>query len=178
MTSTSQQIVINGFVSPLTATAPSVALDFYQHVFEQHRHKIYSLAFWMTDNEITAEEISTAVFARTFSRTRPYSDSQRVAEDIDRNLVSVLREYMPIGSVTLDTTPTATESIKGNTKRIHLERAVVQIPATERLVFLMHDVEGYGHADIARNLGITEDESKYALFQARILVRELVAKQI
>src|SRR5260221_13789728 len=125
MTSTSQQIVINGFVSPLTATAPSIALDFYQHIFEQQRHKIYSLAFWMTDNEITAEEISTTVFARTFSRTAPYSDSQRVVEDIDRNLVSVLREYMPIGSVTLDVTPTTRESVKGNTKRIHLERAVV-----------------------------------------------------
>src|SRR5947209_16063307 len=71
MSSTTQQIVINGFVTPLTATAPSIALDFYQHIFEQHRHKIYSLAFWMTDNEITAEEISTTVFARTFSRTVP-----------------------------------------------------------------------------------------------------------
>ena len=178
MTATPQQIVINGFVSPLTATAPSIALDFYQHIFEQHRHKIYSLAFWMTDNEITAEEISTTVFARTFSRTVPYSDSNLVGREIDRNLVSVLRGYMPIGAVTLDVTPTAKESVKGNTKRIHLERAVVQIPATERLVFLMHDVESYNHADIARTLGITEDESKYALCQARILVRELVSQMI
>lgn len=176
MTSTPQQIVINGFVSPLTATAPSIALDFYQQVFEEHRHKIYSLAFWMTDNEMTAEEISTTVFARTFSRTRPYSDSKRVAEDIDRNLVSVLREYMPIGSLTLDVKASARESIKENTKRVHLERAVVQIPATERLVFLMHDVENYRHADIAQKLGITEDESKSALYQARILVRELIAQ--
>jgi len=178
MTATPQQIVINGFVSPLTATAPSIALDFYQHIFEQHRHKIYSLAFWMTDNEITAEEISTTVFARTFSRTVPYSDSKHVGEEIDRNLVSVLREYMPIGAVTLDVNPTAKESVKDNTKRIHLERAVVRIPATERLVFLMHDVESYNHADIAQTLGITEDESKYALCQARILVRELVAQMI
>src|SRR3954469_21384332 len=131
MSSTLQQIVINGFVSPLTATAPSIALDFYQQVFEQHRHKIYSLAFWMTDNEITAEEISTNVFSRTFSRTRPYADSDKVAEAIDHNLVSVLREYMPIGNVTLKVTATVKESVKENTKRIHLERAVVQIPATE-----------------------------------------------
>ena len=178
MTSTPQQIVLTGYAAPLKATAPSVALDFYQHIFEQHRHKIYSLAFWMTDNEITAEEISTTVFARTFSRTVPYSDSQRVAEDIDRNLVSVLREYMPIGSITLNVEPTVKEAVKGNTKRIHLERAVVQIPTTERMVFLMHDVESYSHADIAQRLGITEDESKYALFQARILVREIVAKMI
>lgn len=178
MTSTPQQIVLTGYAAPLKATAPAVALDFYQHIFEQHRHKIYSLAFWMTDNEITAEEISTTVFARTFSRTAPYSDSQRVAEDIDRNLVSVLREYMPIGSITLNVEPTVKEAVKGNTKRVHLERAVVQIPTTERMVFLMHDVENYSHAEIAQRLGITEDESKYALFQARILVREIVAKMI
>jgi RNA polymerase sigma-70 factor (ECF subfamily) len=176
MSSTLQQIVIHGFVSPLTATAPSIALDFYQQVFEQHRHKIYSLAFWMTDNEITAEEISTNVFARTFGRTRPYADSDKVAGDIDRNLVTILREYMPIGSVTLDVTPTAKQSVKENTKRVHLERAVVQVPATERLVFLMHDVEGYTHTQISERLGITEDESKYALCQARILVRELVSQ--
>src|SRR5437763_1576560 len=173
MTTSPQQIVINGFVSPLKATAPAFALDFYQHVFEEHRHKVYSLAFWMTDNEITAEEISTTVFARTFARTMPYSDSQRLAESIDSNLVSVLLEYMPIGSLSLEVQNTAKESIQGNTKRIHLERAVVQIPSTERMVFLMHDVENYSHAQIAQILGITEDESKYALFQARILVREL-----
>jgi len=176
MSTTLNQIVINGFVSPLAATAPSVALDFYQQTFEQHRHKVYSLAFWMTDNEVTAEEISTSVFSRTFTRTRPYADSDKVAEAIDRNLVSVLREYMPIGNVTLEVTPTAREWARENTKRIHLERAVVQVPATERLVFLMHDVEGYTHAQIADRLGINQDESKYALCQARIVVRELVAQ--
>src|SRR3954471_6888739 len=124
MSATPNQIVINGFVSPLKAIAPAFALDFYQHVFEEHCHKVYSLAFWMTDNEITAEEISTTVFARTFSRTRPYSDSKRVAGDIDRNLVSVLREYMPIAALTLEVAPSKTASVTGNTKRIHLERAV------------------------------------------------------
>jgi RNA polymerase sigma-70 factor, ECF subfamily len=178
MTSTPNQIVISGFVQQIAAKAPAMAQDYYQNIFEEHRHKIYSLAFWMTDNEITAEEISTTVFARTFSRTRPYSDSKRVANEIDRNLVSVLREYMPIGALTLDVTASKTESITGNTKRIHLERAVVQIPSTERLVFLMHDVENYRHADIAEKLGISEDESKVALCKARILVRELVAEMI
>lgn len=177
ISTTPNQIVLTSFASP-SAVAPSIALDFYQQVFEQHRHKIYSLAFWMTDNEMTAEEISTTVFARTFARTMPYSDSQRVTDDIDRNLVATLREYMPVGNITMNVEATAKESIKGNTKRVHLERAVVQVPATERLVFLMHDVENYNHADIAAKLGITEDESKYALCQARILVRELVSQMI
>jgi DNA-directed RNA polymerase specialized sigma24 family protein len=49
------------------------------------------------------------------------------------------------------------------------------LPATERLVFLMHDVENYDHARIARTIGITEAESKAGLFQARLKLRELLA---
>ena len=62
-----------------------------------------------------------------------------------------------------------------NVKRIHLERAVVQLPATEKLIFLMHDVEGYEHDRISRLLGISEEESRYGLHQARIQIRNLIA---
>jgi len=41
-----------------------------------------------------------------------------------------------------------------------LERAVIQLPDTEKMIFLMHDVEGYDHARIARLLGMTEDSSR------------------
>ena len=58
-----------------------------------------------------------------------------------------------------------------------LERAVIELPATEKLVFLLHDVEGYNHAKIGRLLGLTEDESKLGLHQARLRIRELVAEQ-
>ena len=53
--------------------------------------------------------------------------------------------------------------------------AVVQVPPTERLIFLMHDVEGYDHARIARLLGVNEAESQTGLHQARIRIRQLVA---
>jgi len=148
--------------------APSV--DRYKEVYEENKDRIYSLAFWMTDNEMTAEEISTRVFCRAFS-----SPKAPKPEQIDRLLISELRETTPIGNLTLEDVPVSSSAIRGNTKRIHLERAVVQIPATERLAFLMHDVEGYDHARIARTLGITESESRQAVMQARILVRELIA---
>jgi RNA polymerase sigma-70 factor (ECF subfamily) len=65
--------------------------------------------------------------------------------------------------------------VQGNLKRVHLERAVVQLPATERLIFLLHDVEGYQHERISRFLGISEQESKNGLHQARVQIRNLVA---
>jgi RNA polymerase sigma-70 factor (ECF subfamily) len=84
---------------------------------------------------------------------------------------------MPIGCMTLECDPAAKiEQVRTNTRRADLERAVVQLPSTERLVFLMHDVEGYEHPRIARTLGITEEESRYGLFQARLKIRELLAQ--
>jgi RNA polymerase sigma-70 factor (ECF subfamily) len=142
-------------------------------VFEENRHRIYSLAFWMTDNEVTAEEVSSRVFSRAFT-----SRGKLDAAAIDRYLISELREIAPIGIVTLDAPANAVKSVAGNTKRVHLERAVVQIPPTERMAFLLHDVEGYDHARIAKTLGISEDESKQAVFQAKILVRKLIAEMI
>ena len=50
-----------------------------------------------------------------------------------------------------------------------VNRAVVQLPPTERMIFLMHDVENYDHARIAHILGLSEDESRYGLHQGRLL---------
>ena len=62
--------------------------------------------------------------------------------------------------------------------RTHLERAVVQLPPTERMIFLMHDVENYDHCRIARYLELTEDQSRNALHQARLRLRELLATTV
>ena len=175
MTNT-QQALLNTFTAPATASSPAVSISSYRDIFEEHRHKIYSLAFWMTDNEIVAEEISSVVFGRSFSRYG--ATPEFVAASLDINLVAALREIMPIGNLTLNTPITSTKSITGNTKRIHLERAVVQVPPTERFAFLLHDVEGYSNQQVAGALGITEDESRNAVLQARILVRELIAQMI
>jgi RNA polymerase sigma-70 factor (ECF subfamily) len=56
-------------------------------------------------------------------------------------------------------------------ERIDLPRAVDTLPERARLVFLLHDVEGFRHADVAGALGITEGSSKSQLFRARELLR-------
>ncbi len=68
-----------------------------------------------------------------------------------------------MGPMTLDCgTCSEIKNVRENTLRVHLERAVVQLPVTERMVFLLHDVEGYNHARIAKLIGLTEDESQMA----------------
>ena len=56
-----------------------------------------------------------------------------------------------------------------------IQRATARLPAGARTVFLLHDVEGYTHEDIARELGITAGASKSQLFKARAKLRRLLA---
>ena len=153
------------------ATLPLEQLDSYRAIYEQNSHRVYSLAFWMTDNEMTAEEIAGSVFLRAFAHSSAPS-----SETIDRALIAEIRGLAAIGTLTLRcATSTKIVNARSNTLRVHLERAVVQLPPTERLIFLFHDVESYNHGRIARLLGITQAESQLGLHQARLRIRELVA---
>lgn len=141
-------------------------------IYEQHSNRIYNLAFYLTDNELTAEEISAHVFKNTFA-----VNSTPSGENLDCALVAELRSTMEIGNLTLDE-PVAEQvsHARKNVKRAVLERALMQVPATERLIFLLHDVEGYDHSRIARTLGINTDESKRGLHQARLALRRGVTQ--
>ena len=59
-----------------------------------------------------------------------------------------------------------------------IEDAAARLPAGARTVFVLHDVEGYTHEDIARELGITAGASKSQLFKARARLRRLLAHLI
>jgi RNA polymerase sigma-70 factor, ECF subfamily len=156
---------------PIIQHAEQASVDRYKGVFEGNRHRVYSLSFYMTGNEITAEDVMSSTFCRAFA-----TSSKPDAETIDRALVTELRELTPIGNLTVQCQPAKQVSqVRRNTRRADLENAVVQLPATERLIFLMHDVESYDHVRIARTIGITEAESKSGLFQARLKLREILA---
>ncbi|HEY2499511.1 MAG TPA: RNA polymerase sigma factor [Candidatus Angelobacter sp.] len=144
----------------------------YDEVYQQHCHRIYSLCFWMTDNELTAEQLSQNTFLRAFAA----SASPR-PEQIDQALLAEIRELTTIGTLTLNATISQeTKSVHGNVKRVHLERAIVELPATEKLIFLLHDVEGYSHEKISQLLGLEVQESQFGLHQARVQMRELISR--
>jgi RNA polymerase sigma-70 factor (ECF subfamily) len=64
----------------------------------------------------------------------------------------------------------ATEASPG--VRMDLERAIAGLPEGARVVFVLHDVEGYEHREIGRMTGIAEGTSKAQLFRARRLLRK------
>jgi RNA polymerase sigma-70 factor (ECF subfamily) len=163
-----------GVISNLGLLIPAVETHTaqYDEIYSEHCHRIYSLAFWMTDNELAAEQLSGNVFLRAFAS----SDAPRT-EQIDLAFLAEIREMMAIGTLTLNSSVSAeTKSVYGNVKRVHLERAIVQLPATEKLIFLLHDVEGYGHEKISRLLGLDVQESQLGLHQARVQMRELISR--
>jgi RNA polymerase sigma-70 factor (ECF subfamily) len=128
----------------------------------------------MTDNELAAEELMRLTFCRGFAYC-----TEPTPEELDRALITELRDQMPLGALTLDEgTCSDAPSVRRNTLRVHLERAVVQVPPTERIMFLLHDVEGYDHPRIARTLGVSEDESRYGVHQARLRMRNLLANMV
>ena len=153
----------------LVRDAESPAAE-YSRVYNEHCHRIYSLAFWMTDNEVIAEQLAANVFLQVFTRSTSPSP-----ELIDFAFVSTVREFATLGDLSLNCSASGS-GIRGNIKRVHLERAVVQLPATEKLIFLLHDVEGYDHPKISRLLGMKEKDSQYGLHQARVQIRELVSR--
>jgi len=166
------QLVGNSRFAEFLPGAESVVDDVRSRIFEDNRHRVYSFSFWMTDHELEAERLRTRTFERAFEWA-----SEPSGELIDEAFLCELRRTMPIGGLSLQCgVQREVASIRQNTRRVLLERAIMQLPATERLIFCMHDGEGYSHARIARLLAITEEESQKGLHAARLRIRELVGE--
>jgi len=171
MTMTSAEAKMLDFAPYMPAVLAQSSVLSSRETYEQNRHRVYSLAFWMTDNELAAEELTMQAFCRAFR-----CSAEPSADDIDVALLTELRPYFNLENVTLNCAPCdRVLSVRHNTLRVELERAVVQLPDAEKLMFLLHDVEGYSHTRIARLLDTSEQESQRGVHQARLRLRELLA---
>src|SRR6516162_6306187 len=96
---TLQQADLFGYAEymPISGTLPATTyspVTTYSEVYEQNRQRIYSLAFWMTDNELAAEELMTNTFCRIFAEI-----VSPAPEEIDHALIAELRQQMPLGEL-------------------------------------------------------------------------------
>ncbi len=142
-------------------------------VYESHRHRTFSLAFYMTGNELEAEDILTNTFIQAFQK-----DEQPDGFAVDSALVGELSERFPLKKEepAAVISPGAGLSHR-NVRRSDLEVAVGKLPPNERLLFLLRDVEGYAPAQIARLLDIPEAQVNRACFSARIRLCQVLAEQ-
>lgn len=148
-------------------------------IFDSHRHRAFALAYYMTGNEVEAEQILTSTFVRAFR------DAQEPeGRDVDAALLEELRQRSHLhletasngGDLPAVSGDSVAELADRNVKRTDLEEAMRDLPPVERLLFLLRDVEGYTPATIAELLKMQEAEVKRGLFTARLRLRRILAE--
>ncbi len=139
-------------------------------VYDSHRHRTFSIAFYMTGNELEAENILSETFVSAFRST-----SVPDASVIDDSLLKALEARFEMAP-----SPGAVEdcgaSLAGrNVRRTDLEESLLLLPPRERLVFLLNDVEGYPTQKTASLLGCGTLDVQRLLIAARIRLRNAIA---
>jgi DNA-directed RNA polymerase specialized sigma24 family protein len=144
-------------------------------IYDSHRHRTFALAYYMTGNEIEAEKILTSTFIRAF-RAVPEPSGPEIDSALLRELRK--RSHLRFGAVAPIPPPAGNTDLNlagRNVKRTDLEEAIWDLPATERLLFLLRDVEGYSPAAIASLLKISESQVQRGVFTARLRMRRILA---
>jgi len=144
-------------------------------IYDSHRHRAFSIAYYMTGNELEAERILAQTFIRAFEAA-----PEPAAQDVDAALLKELRQRM---SLDLDipsytailTASSPLQRQRGqNIKRTDLEEEIAKLPAMERFLFLMRDVEGYTPTAIAELLRLPESYVQRGVFTARVRLRQAI----
>ncbi len=147
------------------------AIDQQCDVFESHRHHIFSVAYYMTGDEREAETILQSTFVEAFEQ-----QAQPSIDQLDQALMTQLHSRMSL--VPVAAVEAGSESLgHRNVRRTDLEEALWQLPARERLCFLLRDVEGYTPIRIASLLTTSEPEVQRTVLSARLRLRRLLIEQ-
>lgn len=164
----------------LVARAQAGDQTAFRDLYRQHAGRVYALCLRLTGDARDAEERTQDVFVRLWDKVRSFRGESAFSSWLHRLAVNVvLNERRTTGRreqrVMTAEDPGALERNRGSTTEglsIDLERAIAALPDGAREVFVLYDIEGYGHAEIAGMVGIAEGTSKAQLFRARRLLRE------
>ncbi len=167
-------------VDPIVAAAAGGDETAFEQVYRTHVGRIYALVTRLADNPAHADQLTQDVFVRTWERLASFRGQSAFATWLHRLAVNVVltdrrsawrrtRRISPEGDL-IDLEPEARPATPG--LRLDLDRAIAGLPPGARTVFVLHDVEGYEHAEIAELAGIAVGTSKAQLFRARRLLRE------
>ena len=142
---------------------------------------MYALCLRLTGDAGAAEERTQDVFVRAWDKLRSFRGESAFGTWLHRLAVNVVMNEQRTRSrrerrVTPMADPETLERGRGEGEgagiHIDLERAIASLPEGAREVFVLYDIEGYSHAEIAQLTGIAEGTSKAQLFRARHMLRE------
>ncbi|MBD0373816.1 MAG: RNA polymerase sigma factor [Pyrinomonadaceae bacterium] len=161
----------------------------FEELYQRHNRRVYSLCLRMTQNVSEAEDLAQEVFIQLFRKIGSFRGESAFTTWLHRLTVNqVLMHFRkrgvrmeqttedgetPIQVVTGTENPNAMPVVD----RIALDKAIGQLPPGYRTVFVLHDVEGHEHEEIARMLGCSVGTSKSQLHKARMKLRGLLRQQ-
>src|ERR671917_1150157 len=173
----------------LTQAASSGDMAAFEELYSRHSRRVYSLCLRMTANTAEAEDLAQEVFIQLYRKLGSFRGESAFTTWLHRLTVNqVLMHFRKKGVKMEQTTEegeTPVQIVTGTANpnampvvdRIALDKAIAQLPPGYRTVFVLHDVEGHEHEEIARMLGCSVGTSKSQLHKARMKLRGLLRQQ-
>jgi len=165
--------------SDLVRRAQTGDTDAFGQLYRQHVGRVYALCLRLEADVARAEELVQDVFVRVWERLPGFRGESAFGTWLHRLAVNVVlghrraawrreRRVLAVESPEVHETPRDVDP----SLALDLETAIAALPPGARTVLVLHDLEGYQHAEIAVMTGIAEGTSKAQLFRARRLLRE------
>jgi RNA polymerase sigma-70 factor, ECF subfamily len=163
----------------------------FQVLYDMHKRRVYSLCLRMTANTAEAEDLAQEAFLQLYRKIATFRGESAFSTWLHRLSVNVVlmhlrKKGLPVVSLE-ETTQGGTEedtpkkdfgaedvALAGSIDRLQLQRAVEDLPPGYRTIFVLHDVEGYEHNEIATIVGCSIGNSKSQLHKARMKLRDLL----
>jgi RNA polymerase sigma-70 factor, ECF subfamily len=161
----------------------------FEQLYERHNRRVFSLCLRMTQNVAEAEDLAQEAFIQLFRKIGSFRGDSAFTTWLHRLTVNQCLMHFRKKSVKLERTTeegeTPVQVVRGTENpnrmpvldRIALDNALKQLPPGYRTVFILHDIEGHEHEEIARILGVAVGTSKSQLHKARMKLRRILRAQ-
>ena len=168
----------------LIARAKSGNERAFEDLYRIHVGRVYAVCLRILGDHYRAEEVTQQVFIRSWIKLASFRGEGSFGSWLHRLAVNAaLNELkasalMQIQYSSLEDLPTES-SYQGSFSeemQMDLEKAVAALPTGARVVFVLHEIEGFNHKDIATKLGLANGTCKAQLFRARKLLREALKR--
>lgn len=161
----------------------------FEEFYRRYHRRVYTLCLRMTHNIAEAEDLTQEVFIHIYRKIGSFRGESAMMTWVHRVTVNQVLMHFRKGVVRRERvtddgeTPelavddAATPAQMFSLDRLALERAIAALPPGYRATFILHDIEGYEHAEIARMRGSSVGTSKSQLHKARLKLRELLKQE-
>jgi RNA polymerase sigma-70 factor (ECF subfamily) len=161
----------------------------FETLYNLHKRRVYSLCLRMTANAAEAEDLTQEAFMQLFRKIATFRGESAFSTWLHRMAVNVVlmqlrKKGLPVVPLeddieTEEETPkkdfgAQDLALEGSIDRLRLQNAIGKLPPGYRTIFVLHDVEGYEHNEIAELVGCSIGNSKSQLHKARMKLRELL----